>query len=365
MRELGVQIVISAWSSLAPQRGSSRTKVGRLNSMNQLRNHACLAATLMLVSGTLALGNDSAASSGAGGIQLRHEANISMEKERLTISESKVTVEYEFLTDTDKDITTEVAFPIPPYDNKADNPGGIPSFNDFHLWVDGKELMYNIDVRAKLNGKDYTDLLKTLGIDIASFDGDYNLMGDPPKGAITRLPKKQVQQLSSLGLVDSANGTPLWEVVKTYYWTQTFHAHKVLHVRHEYTPKIGFELINPEDLASNKPHPNDPRGEVEHVCVDPSFQKELADRGVQMVMGWVDYILTTANTWKTPIKDFTLVIDRRRGSAPVAGVGTQYVSLCWDGPINKLDADHLVAHKTNFVPQKELNVAFISFIEAP
>jgi hypothetical protein len=335
---------------------------GRLNSMNQLRNHACLAATLMLVSGTLALGNDGAASSGAGGIQLRREANISMEKERLTISESKVAVEYEFLNDTDKDITTEVAFPIPPYDNKADNPGGIPSFNDFHLWVDGKELKYNIDVRAKLNGKDYTDLLKTLGVDIASFDGDYNLMGDPPKGAITKLPKKQVQELSSLGLVDSANGTPLWEVVKTYYWTQTFPAHKVLHVRHEYTPMFGYELINSEDLASNKPHPNDPQGEVEHVCVDPSLQKGVADRGMEMA--WVDYILTTANTWKTPIKDFTLVIDRTR-SSHVSGVGTQYVSLCWDGPINKPDADHLVAHKTNFIPQKELTIAFISFFGPP
>lgn len=312
--------------------------------MNQLRNHACLAATLVLVSGTLALGNDGAASSGAGGIQLRHEANISMERERLTISESKVTVEYEFLNDTDKDITTEVAFPIPPYDNQADNPGGIPGFNDFHLWVDGKELKYNIDVRAKLNGKDYTDLLKTLGVDIASFDGDYNLMGDPPKGAITRLPKQQVQQLSSLGLVDSANGTPLWEVVKTYYWTQTFPAHKVLHVRHEYTPMIGYELINPEDLASNKPHPSDPQGEVEHVCVDPSLQKGLADRGLGMA--WVDYILTTANTWKTPIKDFTLVIDRTRSSmspelehnmSAYAGTdqSTSWMRITWS-PINQI-----------------------------
>jgi len=326
----------------------------------------------MLLSGTLAFGNDGAASSGAGGIQLRHEANISMEKERLTISESNVTVEYEFLNDTDKDITTEVAFPIPPYDNKPDDPDGIPGFNDFHLWVNGKELKYNIDVRAKLNGKDYTDLLKTLGVDIASFDGDYNLQGDPPKGAITKLPKKQVQQLSSLGLVDSADGMPRWQVVKTYYWTQTFSAHKVLHVRHEYTPMFGFELIAPEDLASNKPHPNDPQGEVGRVCVDPSLQKGLADRaiknyktpGMQLGMAWVDYILTTANSWKTPITDFTLVIDRTR-SSHVAGVGTQYVSLCWDGPINKLDADHLVAHKTNFIPQKELNIAFISFLGPP
>ena len=339
--------------------------------MSRLPKHACLAATLILVSATPTLGNDGAASSGAGGIQLRHEANISMEMERLTISESKVTVEYEFLNDTDKDITTEVAFPIPPYDNSSDDPVNTPGFNDFHLWVDGKELKYSTDVRAKVNGKDYTDLLKPLGVDIASFDGDYGLQGDPPKGAISKLPNKQVQQLASLGLVDSADGTPRWQVVKTYYWTQTFPAHKVLHVRHEYTPMIGYESINPEELASKKPSPNDPQGEVERVCVDPSLQKGLADRaiknyktGSQLGMAWVNYILTTANSWTTPIKDFTLVIDRTKGSA-TASFGTRYVSLCWDGPINRLDADHLVAHKANFVPKKELSVAFISFLGPP
>ena len=81
-------------------------------------------------------------------------------------------------------------------------------------------------------------------------------------------------------------------------------------------------------------------------------------------MAWVNYILTTANSWTTPIKDFTLVIDRTKGSA-TASFGTRYVSLCWDGPINRLDADHLVAHKANFVPKKELSVAFISFLGPP
>lgn len=326
----------------------------------------------MLLGCIVAHGNDGTASSGAGGIQLRHEANISMEKERLTIGESKVSVEYEFLNDTDKDITTEVAFPIPPYENKADDPVNVPGFNDFHLWVDGKELKYSTDVQAKVNGKDYTDLLKPLGVDIASFDGDYGLQGDPPRGAISKLPEKQVQQLASLGLVDSADGTPRWEVVKTYYWTQTFPAHKILNIRHEYTPLIGYESINPEDLAVNKPHPNDPQREVEHVCVDPSLQKGLADQaikdyragGTQLGIAWVDYVLTTANSWRTPIKDFTLVIDRTKGTS-TASFGTRYVSLCWDGPISKLDADHLVAHKTNFIPQKELIVAFISFSGPP
>jgi hypothetical protein len=80
---------------------------------------------------------------------------------------------------------------------------------------------------------------------------------------------------------------------------------------------------------------------------------------------WVDYILTTANSWKTPIKDFTLIIDRRKDSQRIGGAALQYVSLCWDGPIQKLDADHFLAHKTNFVPKKELRVTFFSFLMPP
>src|ERR1700739_4093850 len=92
-----------------------------------------------------------------------------MEKERLTISEAKVTVDYEFLDETDKDITTEVAFPIPPYGDAIFTNAPVPYFDDFRLWVGGKELKYNVNARAELEGKDYTNLLKEMGIDITSF----------------------------------------------------------------------------------------------------------------------------------------------------------------------------------------------------
>ncbi|HWR50522.1 MAG TPA: DUF4424 family protein, partial [Bryobacteraceae bacterium] len=55
---------------------------------------AVLATALLLL--PPAFGNDSAASVGLGGVQLRREPRISMEKERLTISVDKITVEYEF-----------------------------------------------------------------------------------------------------------------------------------------------------------------------------------------------------------------------------------------------------------------------------
>jgi len=348
--------------------------------MRQLCKHACVMSALILVSShfTLLLGNDSAASRAIGGIRLRREANISMEMERLTISEAKVTVEYEFLNQTNKNITTEVAFPIPPYDVGFLDAGGTRDFNDFRLWVEGKELKYNIDVRAKLHGKDYTDLLKSLGIDIASFGAlDFDREGNPT-GQFTKLSRGQRDQLFRLGLISgpdaSPPGLPAWTDVKAYYWMQTFPAHKVLHVRHEYTPSIGFEMIFPSDLDPKQAHPSDICGGIENSCIDPSLQKELTSQGIKnykpgeaapLEMVWVDYILTTANSWKTPIKDFTLIIDRRKDLRHIAGAEMQYVSLCWDGPIKKLDADHFLVHETNFVPKKEIRVAFFSFLMAP
>src|SRR6266567_5106491 len=138
--------------------------------------------------------NDSAASVAAGGVVLKHEARISMEKEHLSISEKEIVVEYEFLNETDQDILTEVAFPIPPYQFYFDDPSGPPHFDDFRLWVDGIEVKYAPEIKAKNNGTDYTETLRKLGVDIGSF-GHFDFK-DPSaeKSGLTALsPDKQQQ----------------------------------------------------------------------------------------------------------------------------------------------------------------------------
>src|SRR6266700_2081402 len=60
-------------------------------------------ATLVGVVSPLTPANDGAASLAAGGIQLRKEARISMEKERLSISVRNITVEYEFRNNSKQD----------------------------------------------------------------------------------------------------------------------------------------------------------------------------------------------------------------------------------------------------------------------
>jgi hypothetical protein len=81
------------------------------------------------------------------------------------------------------------------------------------------------------------------------------------------------------------------------------------------------------------------------------------DKDPYVEAAWVDYVLTTANTWKTPIKDFELIVERPKN--PKAFAQERWmVCFCWDGPVKLLDADHFAAWSTNFVPKRELHVAF-------
>src|SRR3989440_11113341 len=158
---------------------------------------------LMLVSSWAmlpAFSNDGAASVAVGGIQLKREARISMEKERLTISREKVTVEYEFLNPTDEDITTEIAFPVPPYDEKYLNVSVNERLDDFRVWVDGQETKYQTEAKAMLNDVDYTALLRKLGVDVASlghFDDDQTLHSPD----VEKLSASERDELKRVGLI--------------------------------------------------------------------------------------------------------------------------------------------------------------------
>ena len=72
---------------------------------------------------------------------------------------------------------------------------------------------------------------------------------------------------------------------------------------------------------------------------------------------WVDFILTSANTWKQPIEDFTLTVERGK---PEEEDTQTFVSFCspQNASVEKLDADHFQVHLTNFVPASELRIGF-------
>jgi hypothetical protein len=317
------------------------------------------------------MANDGAASIPAGGIQLRSEPSISMEKERLTIGLKKVEVEYEFLNESDKDISTEVAFPIPRY--QCDSAGQDPHFRDFRVWVEGAEVQYQTILHAIANGEDRTKLLIDAKIPASAIEIDITKCYEPDKNSeINRLPASARKKLTQAGLIDE-DGNPIWTVEKIYHWPMTFPARKIVHVRHEYSPVAGQTLI-PEgyfkpveanllgktDSANLDNHPREIVEQYAQIfrsaCInEPAVEALAAKPGSTGDIHWVDYLLTTSNTWKTPIKDFTLIVDTTNpgNNGPITA------NFCWDGPIHQQDPTHFIAEKKDFRPDKELSIYFM------
>ena len=303
--------------------------------------------------------DDGAASVAAGGVVvMNREPRVTMAKEVLQISASKVIADYDFRNDSNEDIRTEVAFPIPDYDHDLARERVEPSqlgFDDFQLWINATPTRYLVEARAFLKDIEYTKLLHSMHIDIPTF-GHATLDGNSLD--IQTLAPAQRKQLEAAGLVNQDGGEPLWQVRKKYYWQQTFPKHKTVHIRHEYSPILGGS----NSIAYGMRASPDPESaeELKSFCIEGQLhsilQSVLESEDKNASYSYVDFILTTANTWKTPIEDFTLIVKRTHRKDSLG----DYVSFCWDGPVTRIDTDHFSAHATNLVPAKELRVGFFS-----
>jgi hypothetical protein len=125
-------------------------------------------------------------------------------------------------------------------------------------------------------------------------------------------------------------------------------------------------------VDETKPKPLDPNGggDLTSFCLGLPLAKNMTasihqdlinlpadpDPPIELWMQWVDFILTSANTWQRPIEDFTLTVERPK---PEHG-GRVLVSFCspQNGKVVKLDTDHMQVHLTNFVPATELHIGF-------
>lgn len=354
-----------------------------------IRRHAgqCASWGLLCLLAMPAQADDSAAAIAAGGLVARRETHIVMAKEVLQISPTKIVVDYDFRNDTDQDVTTEVAFPIAPYKNEfPDGDLAEQSFTSFRLWVDGKPVQYKTEAKATLNGKDVTEVLLANHIDIATL-GHFDDRDTPITRDWGKLPRSSQERLIKAGLFENQGDsdgyatTALWTAHVQYHWSQVFPAHTVIHVRHEYKPAGGFTQVSLEDVVellqtmttARQAH-GDQSKLLQSFCPDQPFLRSLGrqmdqDRDPKQSYGgtlypfWIDFILTSANTWKQPIEDFTLIVDRGQ---PLDGYGkpmkdTRFlVSFCspQDAPTEKLDADHFQVHLTNFIPASELHIGF-------
>jgi hypothetical protein len=323
------------------------------------RAHLLAVATLLTALPLHA--DDGAASIAAGGIILmKREPHIVMAKEVLNISPKKILVSYEFRNDSDQDITTLVAFPVPSYGFEAAAESfGDAAFDDFQLRIEGKPQSFTTELRAFLGKKDITDLLIRNHIDIASFGHTDTKHGyDSPSKDLQRLDAASRRPLIAAGAFK--DGEPSWAVEKKYYWTQVFPAQQSVHIEHSYSPVLGnSNTIGDPAIYQGK----DAMPEYAQSCPAPTLRDPLSKiwnaRGIQdespLTISYVSFILTTANTWKTPIEDFTLIVER-----PNDPKYKTFVSFCWDGPVTQTDSDHFAAHANGLVPDKELMIGYIN-----
>jgi hypothetical protein len=303
-----------------------------------------------------ALANDSAVETAVGGLKLRKENSVLMEKERLFISETLVRVEYEFRNTTKDPIVSEVAFPIPTFEYSYIDAGGRRDFADFKAWIDGKPIKIEKEVRAFVNENEVTEDLQRADIKIETF-GDFDPHYDNQIMSLKGEIRDRLVKIRALEAPDGAHKYgvfwPLWTTKIQYHWRQIFPPGAVVRIKHEYRPVIGFR---PVQLQKYK-------DEFKDSCIDNKTFEEVTQRVdnkmQQNPLGynyfaahWVSYILTTANTWQTPIKDFDMTVQAKNG---------KLITFCWDGPVEKMENERYRVHKTDFVPAKDLKVYFLSF----
>lgn len=328
--------------------------------MNQFLSYVITCVGLLISSYSIA--NDTVGAMGAGGIEFKKTSDISMEKEVLTISTSKIRVDYQFVNITNHTIKERIYFPTP------SNYGGCHTpKNDFNfqLWVNGKETGTTSAIVARVNGVDVTERLRSMGL---SDDQIYDLNGYRPCEE-DWVPLNKEEEIELKKLVDAGfvkmigkYPSPLWNPSEVSFWDQEFPPGQVINISHEYAPVIGTDSGNIDFLEKgfgiqSTKELADRLTKGSNLCIDDgtfrAAKKAEQKLGGSLRHAVVDYVLKTGANWSGPIKDFTLNLTK---ASP-----TDVVSLCFDGNFRKTSPLVLSTNKKNFVPDQDLSVLFLYY----
>ncbi|MBI5786314.1 MAG: DUF4424 family protein [Rhodocyclales bacterium] len=338
-----------------------------------------LIGVILLAFGALALAprvaiaNDGIGSLGVGGIVAYGKTDaVAMRTEVLEISTSRIDVAYEFVNESSEPVTLSVVFPLPPYGAMLPSPGWGGQPPNFSLTIDGEARQFEVGIRAtnewsdaRPRGADVTNELKLIGLSpqqIAVFPGAFDKPGTTfsmfeGKRAFA-LPVTPVQRRKLIaagllvpdpgGLLDAEADFPAWEAHITYAWTITFPPGKIVSVKHSYAPFL--TLGGGADLYAAYIR----RDSLKDFCASPVLVnrlQQLIAPHESMPGTQVRYILKTANTWKGPIKSFTL---RLKKSSP-----KEFISLCFPGDFVKVDALTLESRLEDFSPAEDLHIQYL------
>ncbi len=307
--------------------------------------------------------NDSIAEMAAGGLVLKQSREIDMLSEDLYVSARQIRVRYVFRNQSARAVRATVAFPMPDR-NLAELQHSDRAFpSGFRTLVDGRPVRTAVERRAMLRGTDRSALLRELGVPIAA-------EGNASATIMTRLDRlsaAQQQRLLRLGLIEATQFNqgrgmerhylPLWTATETHYWEQTFPAGRDLRVEHSYTPGTGLSVstgLHHREFRQS----SEGRRMIADYCVDREFLASVdrfaARTGpreqAMLPEQRIGYILRTGANWRSPIRDFRLVVDK--------GAPENIVSFCGTG-LRRISPTQFEMRRSNWRPARDLRVLIV------
>jgi hypothetical protein len=241
----------------------------RKRNLKQVHGLTLLAAVvvmgIMVFPALRVCADDSTARFGAGGIEFLKSEDIRMLEEVLEISTKAVRVRFRFLNESDRDISTTVAFPLPPYPpffthglSGVSNPSFL--MTTFKAWVNGRPVPTESDCKAVIDGIDITTQLRELGLSDEQIFEAVDLRED------------QVAAAEKLG-GGKKSGLLYWKVAETQFWKQRFPVGKEVVIEHTYQPAVGSSYYFGPSRTENDKH---------GVCLDDitrqAIEKQIAAR---------------------------------------------------------------------------------------
>ena len=334
----------------------------------------CVGVLAAALTSGVALANDGYAGLSSGGLEFGKTNDVEMKSEDLFLSPTSVRVKYVFKNTSQEDVEAIVAFPMPPLSpgerkGEAASAPEIQESSDLNLMrfkvtVNGETVNPDREIKMYLRqGDDWAwgwDLLKKPKVDVTerllklevpeTFDSDVIMAW------YNKLPKATQESLAKDQLFADIYGygslLPTYVISTNYFWTQNFPAGREITVEHEYRPIRGGSVFYLNDELKK------------NYCIDEATEKAInaaqakADSGPKNEFGFsvnyiglsfLDYILTTANTWSGPIGTFRLTLDK--------GSEQNLTSLCMDG-IKKSGPRTFAIEKTNFSPKEDIRIVF-------
>jgi len=321
-------------------------------------------AASFLGSLTGAKANDSSAAMAAGGLELTRNDQVRMVSEVLRIAPRLVEVNYVFENTGRTDVTTLVAFPLPELSQTVwyYSPLNIPfekdhNFVGFQVWVDGREIRPDIEMRAFAEDREITGELKRIGVDLLY----PNLQRPDVVEALRRL--NLLVDDGADGKSSTSEPVAAWSVRVSFHWSQAFPAGRQIAVRHRYRPVYG----NVYWPAERKKKGDQQLGG--QWCFDQSYnvvELKLFDRQYEAAVAqpnrdtsdyrvWYDnvqYVLKTGANWRGPIGRFELQIDKG---------GAELVSTCPVPGLHLQRAPYgFSAVANDYTPTSDLDILFVS-----